>query len=277
ATTRRPPRGPPPRGTLRPPAITMRVTHSNKERCPLDFPSCRSYAHLHRLERSQRLQRRQQVSATALQPPRHAIGACIGLRVHADANHAAEEHFFITGANHSQINLSDIVPASTKLLPGPQRNLFAADPQRLGKIIAAAGRHHEEGLPLVLELRKGPMHSAVATKDEGCRHAGGIIKTILNSDLSAAASEAIDYSGRHVRMEQRDGGHGICDQTRLIRLILRPTFSTNSLASGVKACSSTTRSLILTAFCFLLRWASVEESAIPANKISLSMRTAGLA
>ena len=62
-----------------------------------------------------------------------------------------------------------------------------------------------------MKLGKVSMDGSVAAEDQSGRIACGIFKIVLNAYLNAAASEAIDYLGRHVWVKQRGCDHaGLC-------------------------------------------------------------------
>jgi hypothetical protein len=58
-----------------------------------------------------------------------------------------------------------------------------------------------------MELSKMSMDRAIAAEDQRSRYSRMILKTFLNAYFNAAASEAIDNLGRHVRVKQRGCGH----------------------------------------------------------------------
>src|ERR1700704_824395 len=157
-------------------AVSMRITYSNKERWPSDFPLCGGYAHVRWLECNQGPQSGQDISTPALQPLWHTVGTGIGFRVHPYTCYTAKEYFFAAGADHSQVNLSDIFSIRAKLLPGSQSDVHAADSQRFCKVIAAARRNHKHGNILPMELKKMAMDGAIAPEDQGRRKNYAMLK-----------------------------------------------------------------------------------------------------
>ena len=58
-----------------------------------------------------------------------------------------------------------------------------------------------------MELGKVSVDGSVATEDQSSRIVVSVFQIVLDFYLNAAASEAIDYFGRHVWMKQRSGDH----------------------------------------------------------------------
>ena len=86
--------GPRPRRYFHSAAIAMRIAYRNKERRPPDFPLPAVMCISTGLNATSDSSAASTISACALQPRRHAIGARVGLCVHPHARHAAEKYFF---------------------------------------------------------------------------------------------------------------------------------------------------------------------------------------
>ena len=98
-------------------------------------------------------------------------------------------------------------PVGAKLLPCAQCNIYVSDSQRFGKVIAAARGHNQHRDFLMMKLGKMTVDCSVATEDERSRTVCGVLESVLNFYLDAAASEAIDCLWRYVWMKQRSCDH----------------------------------------------------------------------
>src|SRR5262249_10850160 len=127
-------------------------------RCNLNF---------NRTKSQQGLNRGKKIGEGTSEPRWHAIGAGIGGGVHAGAHDTAKRNLLSTVVDQTQIDLTDILRSGTELLPRAQGNFFAADAQRVSKVIAGALWDNQHRDSPGANLWQITVNGPITTEDEG--------------------------------------------------------------------------------------------------------------